>query len=89
MSDNQNRKLSAILFADTQPRNQWEIDYIAHDVVEELIGTDAAFGVTLGDIMFDDLSLYPSLNRTIGLIGIPWYNVVGNHDINQDTTDRR
>lgn len=74
----------AILFADTQPRNQEEIDYIAHDVVEELIGTDASFGVTLGDIMFDRLDLFGSLNATIGLIGIPWYNVVGNHDINFD-----
>lgn len=74
----------AILFADPQPRNQTEIDYIAHDVIEELIGSDATFGVTLGDIMFDQLDLFGSLNAAIGLIGIPWYNVVGNHDINFD-----
>ncbi len=74
----------AILFGDPQPRDQKEIDYIAHDVVEELIGTDASFGVTLGDIMFDDLSLFGSLNSAIALIGIPWYNVIGNHDINFD-----
>jgi hypothetical protein len=30
-------------------------------VVEEVIGTDASFGVTLGDIMFDDLSLFEEL----------------------------
>ena len=78
------KKFRALLFADPQPRDQREIDYIAHDVVEQLVGTDAAFGVTLGDILFDDLSLFGSINRTIGLIGIPWYNVVGNHDINFD-----
>jgi hypothetical protein len=77
-------RFQAILFADTQPRDQREVDYIAHDVVEELIGTEATFGVTLGDILFDDLSLFGSLNRTVGLIGIPWHNVVGNHDINFD-----
>lgn len=71
-----------LFFGDPQPRDQKEIDYIAHDVVEDLVGVDAAFGVTLGDILFDDLSLFDSLNRTIGKIGIPWYNVIGNHDIN-------
>lgn len=71
-----------LFFGDPQPRNQQEIDYIAHDVVEPLIGFDAAFGVTLGDILFNDLNLFDSFNRTIGKIGIPWYNVIGNHDIN-------
>ena len=64
-----------IFFGDPQPRDQKEIDYIAHDVVEDLVGVKAAFGVTLGDILFDDLSLFDSLNRTIGKIGIPWYSV--------------
>jgi hypothetical protein len=71
-----------VFFGDPQPRDQREIDFMAHDVVEPLIGTDAAFGVTLGDILFDDLSLFDSFNRTLGRIGIPWYNVIGNHDIN-------
>ncbi|MEQ9409900.1 MAG: metallophosphoesterase N-terminal domain-containing protein, partial [Fuerstiella sp.] len=80
-------QFDVLFFGDPQPRNQQEIDYIAHDVVEGLIGSDAAFGVTLGDILFDDLSLFDSFNRTIGRIGIPWYNVIGNHDINY-ATDR-
>lgn len=71
-----------IFFGDPQPRDQKEIDYIAHDVVEDLVGVKAAFGVTLGDILFDDLSLFDSFNRTLGKIGVPWYNVIGNHDIN-------
>lgn len=78
------QKFRAVLFGDPQPRDQKEIDYIKHDVVEELIGTDASFGVTLGDIMFDNLSLFGSINSSIALIGIPWYNVIGNHDINYD-----
>ena len=77
----------AILFGDPQPRDQKEVDYIAHDVVEELIGTDASFGVTLGDIVFDDLDIFVPLNKTVALIGIPWYNVIGNHDINFDAND--
>ena len=76
----------AILFGDPQPRNQREVDYIAHDVVEDLIGVEASFGVTLGDIAFDNLDTLEPLSRTIGLIGIPWYNVIGNHDLNFEAT---
>ena len=79
----------AILFGDPQPRNVREVEYIAHDVVEELIGADASFGVTLGDIVFDDLKVFEPLNQAIALIGIPWYNVLGNHDINFDARTRR
>jgi len=82
-------ELNIVLFGDTQTRNQEEIDYLAHDIVEDLVGVDAAFGVTLGDIMFDDLSLFDSLNSTVGLVGIPWHNVVGNHDLNFDAENDR
>ena len=79
----------AVLFGDPQPRDQKEVDYITHDVVEPLIGVDASFGVTLGDITFNDLSLFEPLSRSIALIGIPWYNVIGNHDINFDADHDR
>ena len=72
----------AILFADTQPQTEVELDYIRTDVVTELVGSDAAFGMTMGDIAFDDLSLLPRLNTIIAQIGIPWYNVPGNHELN-------
>jgi len=81
-------RFQAVVFGDTQPRNQREIDYIAHDVIEDLIGTSAAFGVTLGDIVFDDLSLMEPMSRTIALLGIPWYNILGNHDINREARRR-
>ena len=78
---------TVLVFGDTQTRNPTEISYLAHDVVEEVIGSDAAFGVTLGDILFDDLSHYESLARVVAKIGIPWHNVIGNHDLNFDSSD--
>lgn len=78
-----------ILFGDTQPRNLTEVDYIAHDVVADACKTSAAFGVTLGDIAFDDLNVIGPLTEVIGLIGVPWYNVFGNHDANFDATSRQ
>jgi hypothetical protein len=77
-----------LLFGDPQPRNNKEVDYISHDVVEELIGDKSAFGVTLGDIAFDNLNTLKTLNQSIAMIGIPWYNVIGNHDINLDAKNR-
>jgi hypothetical protein len=83
------KQFEAIMFGDPQPRNQKEVDWIAHDIIEDLVGTEASFGVTLGDIVFDDLKVMQPLNRTIGLLGIPWYNVIGNHDINYDVKERK
>ncbi len=40
-----------IWFADTQAQTPAELDYLRNDVVAELIGTDAAFGVTAGDVI--------------------------------------
>jgi hypothetical protein len=78
-----------LLFGDPQPRNHTEVDYISQDVVSELIGDKSAFGVTLGDIAFDNLETFASLNQSIALIGIPWYNVIGNHDLNLDAKSRK
>ena len=76
------KRFDAVLFADPQPESQAEIDFIREDIANSLIGTEAAFGITAGDIMFDDLSLYGRYNRIIGQIGIPWWNIGGNHDSN-------
>ncbi len=79
----------ALMFGDPQPRNQKEVDYIAHDVVEDFIGTDASFGVTLGDIAFNDLSVLEPQAKMIALLGIPWYNIIGNHDMNFEAKNDR
>lgn len=84
-------KFSALFFGDTQASSPNEVNYINHDVVEELIGTDAKFGVTLGDIVGHDLDLFAGISQGIGQIGIPWHYIFGNHDNNRDakTNDTR
>ena len=80
-------KFDVILLTDPQPESTAEIDFIRDDVVAGLIGSDAAFGITCGDLMFDDLSMYPRFNRIIGTIGLPWWNVGGNHDLDYEAPD--
>jgi len=83
------QKFDVILFTDPQPESAVEVDFIRDDVVNALIGAKAAFGLTAGDIMFDDLSLFPRLNRIIAQIGVPWYNIGGNHDLNYEAADAK
>ena len=82
-------KFDVIVFSDPQPRSNREIDYVRDDVVTELVGTDAAFGITLGDIMYDDLALYNRYNNVVAAAWIPFFNVPGNHDMNFDAEDDR
>jgi hypothetical protein len=80
-------RFNAILFTDPQPESVAEIGYVRDDVVALTEGVDALFGVTTGDIMFDDLSYYDTFNRIIGTIGLPWFNCSGNHDMNLEAPD--
>jgi len=83
------QKFDVLLFTDPQPESPGEVDFVRDDVVNALIGTKAAFGLTAGDIMFDDLSLYGRQNRIIGQIGLPWWNIGGNHDLNFEAPGAR
>ncbi|MBV6458575.1 MAG: hypothetical protein HONBIEJF_01707 [Fimbriimonadaceae bacterium] len=81
----------ALFFGDTQPRDVREVDYIFRDIIEPLLhGKEKfEFGVTLGDVVFDDLDVIQPLKEGIALLGLPWYYVLGNHDINYDSHDDR
>lgn len=85
------KNFTALFFGDTQARGMKEVNYIFHDVVEELIGSKAAFGVSLGDIVADDPELMDDVAAGIAQIGIPWFNIIGNHDNDRDakTNDDR
>jgi hypothetical protein len=73
---------TVVWLSDTQPQTWNELDYVRDDVISELVGVEAAFGITTGDIMFDDQALLPRQAALVAQIGIPWYNIPGNHEIN-------
>lgn len=79
----QNR-FRVLCFGDTQTRNVEEVRFLAHDILEEVAGSDAAFGITLGDNVFNDLTVFEPLVETMSTTGIPWRYVPGNHDHNHD-----
>ncbi len=76
-----------LLFGDPQPRNLKEVDYVARDVVADLVGVKAAFGLSLGDNAFNKLEVLEPLNEVTAQLGLPWHVVVGNHDLNFEAKD--
>jgi len=78
-----------VVLADPQPETAQEVGYVREDVLTELVGAEAAFGITLGDMVSDRLFLYDGYNHAVGKVGIPFHNIVGNHDLNSDAADDR
>jgi len=79
------KQFDALLFGDPQPEDEDGVEHYGHDVVEELVGSNAMFGISLGDIVEDRLDLLDDINEITGRIGVPWHYVMGNHDMNKDS----
>jgi len=79
------KEFRMLLFGDPQPYTEQEVDYFDRDIVDELVDASGyEFGITLGDIVGDDLDLFAPYNESIARIGLPWFHVYGNHDMNFD-----
>lgn len=76
---------TALIFGDPQAYNLAEMDYFYRGVVKEVEGRQGvSFGISLGDLVGNDLSLFNPYIDALKKIGIPWYNLMGNHDMNFD-----
>lgn len=74
-----------LVFGDPQPYTEQEVDYFYRGVVSEVEGNkEVKFGISLGDLVGDHLNLFVPYKNAIKKAGIPWYNVMGNHDMNYD-----
>ncbi|KMO27061.1 Cna protein B-type domain containing protein, partial [Methylobacterium variabile] len=78
-----------VLFTDPQPESHAELTFVRDTAIARVLGTKAAFGMTTGDVLFDGLSLYPRQNRIIAQVGVPWFHIGGNHDLNFEAPDAR
>ncbi len=78
-----------VLFTDPQPESRFKLDHVRDTAIARAMAIPAGFGMTMGDVLFDDLSLYGRSNRIVGRIGLPWYSLPGNHDLNMQAPDAR
>lgn len=79
-----------LVLADPQTENAWEMGRFHSETVPDVRGTLKSLGdvpllgVTDGDIMYDNLGLFPEYQRAVAAMGIPFFQVVGNHDLDLD-----
>lgn len=79
--------LDVLVFADTQPKTAREVDHVRADVIEPQVGqADAQLGLTLGDVVDDDLTLYPAMVAQVARLDVPWLHAAGNHDMDLPVT---
>jgi hypothetical protein len=81
----------AFLFlADPQTQTEAEMETFRAETVPDVQATvqgmedRPVFGVGGGDLVFDDLSLFPGYEAAVRAMGVPFVQVVGNHDLNFD-----
>lgn len=81
----ENKQFKALVFGDPQTYTAEEIEFFKKGIIDDIQDKSSiAFGLSLGDLVGDDLSLQPAYKSTVGQLGLPWHNVMGNHDMNYD-----
>jgi len=74
--------LRALILTDPQPSSLKEVGYLSRGLVDHIgHGAGFAFGVTLGDVVYDRPELFGPVNGALARVGIPWYSLPGNHDL--------
>jgi hypothetical protein len=81
--------LEVLLFGDPQPKTPTDVDHFRRDIVEPILaaGPAARLGLTLGDVVHDDLALLAPVKAQTVRLGLPWLTVAGNHDLDFDAPD--
>ena len=75
---------ATLLLADIQTEDAQEMAWFHEQTVPDIQATlralpgVEAFGIADGDIMFDNLELYPDFEAGLSKLGIPFFQVVGN-----------
>ncbi|MHA7128537.1 calcineurin-like phosphoesterase C-terminal domain-containing protein [Algoriphagus namhaensis] len=76
-----------LLLSDTQIQNDFEAEQLltvaAPDVQQTIreLNDPNSFGIGCGDLVFDRLELFKEYNQSIQSYGIPFFQVIGNHDM--------
>lgn len=85
--DSDRDDFECLVFGDAQPHFNMQVSYVRETAGKMLAARDNDDTECLlftGDIMGDDLSLYPRFKRIIAVGDTPQYYVGGNHDIDFD-----
>ncbi len=76
-----------LMLADPQVADQHDLARMRRETLPELVAFGAsrkgndAFGMTCGDLVFDNLSLFGAYEQDVSAIDLPFFQVAGNHDL--------
>jgi len=80
-----------LLLGDIQTQDADEMGWFHERSVPDLaatvreLGDTPVFGISDGDIMYDRLELYPEYERAVSRLGVPFFQVIGNHDLDVES----
>jgi hypothetical protein len=81
------RRHAFILMADPQTLDAEDVERLHGESVPDIrktvrnLSPAPLFGVACGDIVYDRLEYFPEYERAVHRIGIPCFQVLGNHDV--------
>lgn len=82
---NEPAQYSALIFGDPQPYSMADFNAFSTKIVADVQKKpNTIFGITLGDLVGDNLDFHPIYKERMRPLQLPWYNVMGNHDMNYD-----
>lgn len=84
---NSDKRFKMIIIGDTQPYSNNEVGYVRDTLAKEFAAMDMddVEGIIVeGDVLGDDLGLYPRFKQILGVADTPQYYVPGNHDLDFD-----
>ncbi len=87
-------KHSLFLLSDIQVQDMDEVTWFHEQTVPDVIATreflgGECFGLACGDTVYDRFELFPEYERAVTQMRMPFFQVLGNHDMDQDAgTDR-
>ncbi len=77
-----------VIWADPQVKTKKDVEKMMAQAVPDVqqwvkaAGADALIhGITVGDIVWDNHDLFADYNEAVGLMGIPFFQCLGNHDM--------
>ncbi|UCC81881.1 MAG: calcineurin-like phosphoesterase family protein [Gemmatimonadota bacterium] len=76
-----------LVLADPQTQNEQEVEWLHEETVSDVkhvvagLGDREVFGIACGDIMYNNLEHFPGYERVVSAMGVPFFQVVGNHDM--------
>src|SRR5688572_11063562 len=82
-------RFKVVVSGDTQPYSNNELGYVRDTLVRDVVadGTDdIELVIVEGDVMGDDLGLFPRFKELMRATNVPLYLVGGNHDMDLDAS---